>query len=246
MSERISNLRSSQRLSDYTNLPVEILVVSLSVAPIFILVYFYPILPERIPVFLNLNGDVEQWAVKSLASVFRLPAMAIDLQLLCLLMKYATVQSGPAWIAKEMGEIWDHHKRITALSAGLWDMLRLFVVVKMSAESLSIFFASNDRFPNLKTLLWAIPWIVAVLAIVAALIYGYRLLVTKRRMNKTAAHSRVKQNIAKTHVFAGFIYYNSEDSAPFVDRYVFNFANKYVYALVACAVAYPLLVFWPV
>jgi uncharacterized membrane protein len=246
VSKRISNLRSSRRLSDYTNLPVEILVVSLSLAPIFILVYFYPVLPERMPVFLNLNGDVDQWAVKSLASVFRLPAMAIDLQLLCLLMKYAVVQSKPAGIEKNMGEIWNHHKRITVLSAGLWDMLRSFVAVKMSAESLSIFFASNDRFPNLKALLWAIPWIVAILAIVGALIYGYRLLVTKRSMNKTAAHSPIKQNIDKAHVFAGFVYYNSEDSAPFVDKYIFNFANKYVYALVACVVAYPLLVFWPV
>jgi uncharacterized membrane protein len=65
-------------------------------------------------------------------------------------------------------------------------------------------------------------------------------------MNKTAAHSPIKQNIDKTHVFAGFVYYNSEDSAPFVDKYIFNFANKYVYALMACVVAYPLLVFWPV
>ncbi len=115
MRERMSNLRSPQRLSDYTNLLVEILVVTLSVAPIFILCYFYPVLPERIPVFLNLNGDVEQWALKSLASVFRLPAMAIDLQLLCLLMKYAVVQSKPALIEKNMEEIWNHQKRITAL-----------------------------------------------------------------------------------------------------------------------------------
>ena len=88
-----TSFQKTQSLRDYTNIPFEIFVVVFSILPFFALAYFYSVLPERVPVFLSLNGDVKTWAEKSVLSVFRVPLMAVVTQIVCLLMKYGTVQS---------------------------------------------------------------------------------------------------------------------------------------------------------
>lgn len=66
-----NSFSQSLRLRDYTNAPFEIFIVLFSVLPFLALAYFYPALPERIPLLLNLNGEVATWAEKSVLSVFR-------------------------------------------------------------------------------------------------------------------------------------------------------------------------------
>ena len=44
-----------------------------TIVPFLVLSYFYPAVPERVPLFLNLRGDVETWAEKTALSVFRVP-----------------------------------------------------------------------------------------------------------------------------------------------------------------------------
>jgi hypothetical protein len=39
--------------------------------------YFYPVLPERVPLFLTLSGEVAVWGEKNLLSVFRVPLLAL-------------------------------------------------------------------------------------------------------------------------------------------------------------------------
>src|SRR2546425_6991911 len=230
------------RLSDYTLLPVELLIAGLSLAPLVILACFYSVLPDRIPVFLDLHGAVQVWAPKSIISVFRVPAMAIDLQVLCLLMKYGVVQSTSSLRASEVEAYRQYEKRAIALSAALWDWLRCFIAFKMCAESLDILITSQERLHFLITTAWAIPWIAAILSIAGALLYGYRLLVVKRQMKKAVGQIEVRK-VDKAHLYGGLIYYNIADPALFVNKYVFNFANKWLYVLLACLVAYPLLVF---
>jgi uncharacterized membrane protein len=233
-------------LSRYTSILVEILVVTLSIAPILVLIYFYPVLPERIPVFLNLHGEVEKWAAKSVASVFRVPAMAIDLQLICLLMKYAVVRSQLAASDNKAQAFWQYQDRMTSLTSGLWDLLRSFVAIKMCAESLSILFLSDNHIHSLKIVVWAIPWMAAILSVLGAVVYGFRLLGAKRNMKKSTGHARFEKKVDNAHLLLGLIYYNPNDPAPLAGKYLFNFANKYVYALFAGLLTYPLLVFWPV
>jgi hypothetical protein len=217
------NPRPSPRLRDYTSVPLEIFVVSLSVLPVLLLIYFYTTLPERIPVFLNLRGEVEVWAGKSLASVFRVPAMAIDLQAICLLMKYGVVQSQAKLAAENEGHL-QYQRNATALGVRLWDWLRSFNAVKMAAESLDILFMGDERLHFLRTPARVVTWVAVILGIAGALFYGYRLMIVKREMKEAGGKSKVERR---------------------VNRYMFKFADKRTYALAACLVAYPLLVFWP-
>jgi uncharacterized membrane protein len=231
-------------LGDYTKISFEILVITLSIAPILILIYFYPVLPERVPVFLNLRGEVEVWAAKSVASIFRLPAMAIDLQVLCLLMKYGVVKSTLV-LPKRDDEYWRYQERSVALYAGLWDCLRCLIAFKMSAESLDILFRSNERLHFLRMPAWAVPWIAAILSIAGALLYGYRLLIVRRKMKKAVGRIDVESRVDPAHLYLRIFYFNPNDAAMFANKYLFNFANKWVYVLLASAIAYPLLVFSP-
>jgi uncharacterized membrane protein len=234
------------RLRDYTNIPFEIFVGVFSILPFFVLAYFYPVLPERVPLFLNLSGEVAVWAEKSVLSVFRVPLMAVDTQLICLLMKYATVQSEtatPFEIAKEQA---DYRKQYVALNVGLWDWFRCLVAFKMSAASLDAIFLSLERFKFLSRPAFAVTAIAALLSIAGALFYGYRLLVLRRKMREKFGDSKLQKPIDARHVYGGVLYFNPSDSAVFVSKYVFNFANKWVWAFIACLIAYPLIVFSPV
>ena len=83
----------AQRLNDYTNIWVEIFVAAFTILPFLVLAYFYPVLPERVPLFMNLNGEVAVWGGRSWLSVFRVALMAAVTQVVCLLMKYGVLQS---------------------------------------------------------------------------------------------------------------------------------------------------------
>ena len=54
----------SWRWRDYSNLPFEVFIAVFTIVPFLVLSYFYPAVPERVPLFLNLRGDVETWAEK--------------------------------------------------------------------------------------------------------------------------------------------------------------------------------------
>lgn len=235
----------SQSLRDYTNIPFEIFIAVCTILPFFVLAYFYPVLPERVPLFMNLNGEVAVWTQKSVMSVFRVPLMAVDTQLICWLMKYGTVKAGtvvPLEIAKEQTE---YQKKYFRLQVGLWDWFRFLVAIKLSAASLDTIFLSLERFKFLARPAFVITAIAALLSIAGGLFYGYRLLILKRRLRGKPGEANTPKPIDARRVYGGVLYFNPSDPAFFVNKYIFNFANKLAWLFIACVVAYPLLVFLP-
>ena len=231
--------KSSERLGDYTSLTLEIIVAALTFFPIAVLVYLYSALPESIPVFMNLRGEVEVSAAKSVISVFRVPAMAIDLQLIFLLMKYGTIKSQRKLSSTVNQDYLQYQSRATLLTARLWDSFRVLAALKMASESVYVIFMNNERMNLLWNIVRVTTWVATLFTIVAAVYFGYRLLRLKRGMKGPEPADQID----KSRLLAGFIYFNPHDAAPFVSKYAFNFANKWVYALLICLVAYPLLVF---
>jgi uncharacterized membrane protein len=45
-------------------------------------------------------------------------------------------------------------------------------------------------------------------------------------------------------VYAGVFYFNPADATLFVDKYLFNFGNKWAWVFIVSFIVYPLLVFW--
>jgi len=234
----------SQRLVDYANIPFEIFVVACTVLPFLALAYFYQQLPDRVPLFLNLKGEVETWGQKSLVSVFRVPVMATLTQVVCLLMKYGTLKSGAGLSLGAGPEQVDYQDQYLDLQLGLWDWFRCLVAVKMSASSLETVFLSLSQFMFLAKPAFAITALAAVLSLVGAVVYAYRLLIVHRKLKAVSGDSTHKP-INPQHVYVGFLYFNPSDSALFANKYIFNFGNNWAYVFIACIIAYPLLVFLP-
>lgn len=235
----------SQSLRDYTNIPFEIFIAVFSILPFFVLAFFYSALPERVPLFMNLNGEVAVWVQKSVLSVFRVPLMAVDTQLVCLLMKYATVKSGTIVPLETTKEQTEYQKQYISLNVGLWDWFRCLVAFKMSAASLDTIFLSLERFKFLSRPAFAITAIAALLSIAGGLFYGYRLFVLKHKMRGKLADVKIQKPIDARHVYGGVLYFNPSDPALFAGKYIFNFGNKWAYVFIASIIAYPLLVFSP-
>jgi uncharacterized membrane protein len=231
-------------LRDYTNTPFEIFIAAFTILPFLVLAYFYPALPERVPLFLNLSGEVEAWAEKSALSVFRVPLMAAVTQVVCLLMKYGAVESTAAAPLELAAGRTKLQEQYLSLNAGLWDWFRWAVAFKMSAESLDTIFLSLGRFKYLSRPAFIITAIAAALGVAGALFYGYRLLAVRREMREKFAGAKAEGPVDARHVYGGVLYFNPSDSALFVSKYLLNFGNKWAWVLVASMIAYPLLVFW--
>ena len=221
------------RFRDHTSVSFEVFIAALTLLPILLLIYFYPSLPERVPEYLNLHGDVEVWGRKSFASVFRLPLMAIDMQLLCLLTKYASSVSRKGSVESRM------------LSRRLFDWFRVLIAFKLGASSLDVIFLSYPGLRPLTTAVRTISWAAAILGIIGASYYGYRLLKVYRKPGPAERVAKVGEPNYAAHLRGGVFYYNRNDPSLFIDKYLFNFANKWVYVFVLCVVCLPLLMFWP-
>lgn len=194
------------------------------------------------PLFLNLGGEVEVWGQKSLLSVFRVPLMAVITQAICLLMKYGAVQSASLDLNAKRAPL---EGQYLLLQVGLWDWLRFAGASKMSAASLDTIFLSLPRFKFLSRPAFVITAVAALLGVAGALYYGYRLFVVRREMVETFMNAKGGKTVDKEHVYGGLLYFNPSDSALFVTKYIFNFANKWVWVFIASIIAYPLLVFLP-
>ena len=230
----------SRRLRDYTSVPFEIFIITFTIVPFVVLAYFYPILPERVPLYLNLAGEVETWAEKSMLSVFRVPLMAVALQVICLLTKYGVVQSRVSGIDVARTKLLEKY---LSLNAGLWDWFRWAIAFKLSTASLDTIFLSIERFQFLSRPAFIVTVVASALGIVGALVYGYRLLAMSPQIRGAFVDTKVDRVDAR-HVYGGVMYFNRSDSALFAGRYVFNFGNKWAWVFIACIIAYPLLAFW--
>jgi len=232
-------------LRDYTSIPFEIFIVAFSLLPFLVLAYFYPALPGRVPLFLNLSGEVESWAEKSVLSVFRVPLIAVVMQAVCLLMKYGVVQSQAVASPGIDIERTKLLEQSLSLNARLWDWFRWAIAFKMIAESLDTIFLSLDRFKFLSRPAFITSAIAAALGVIGALFYGYRLLAVMREMRRKLVDAKFAGSVDARHVYGGVFYFNPSDAALFAGRYVFNFGNKWAWVFITCIVAYPLLAFWP-
>ena len=232
------------RLRNYTSFSFEVFIVVFSVLPLAILIYFYPVLPERVPEYLHLNGEVSVWGRKGFFSVFRLPLMALDLQILCWITQYGIRQSRPG--AREADE------RLAALreqsfrtSLHLFDLLRAFVAIKLAASSLEIIFYSVERFHFLTTFTRVTSWVASILGVGGALYYSYQLLRLNRELNRESAVAKGAKKTTQSDSPSGFFYYNPADSSWFTNNYRPNLGNKWLYIFMACLLCLPALMFWP-
>ena len=237
----MSDEHPSSRFRDVSNVALELFIATLVLFPFLVLIYFYPGLPERIPEYLNLHGDVEVWGRKNWFSVFRLPLMALDLQLLTVFMKYGLWQKY-ATQPNQPSEILTPPKPLRLLNGSV-EWLRAMVAIKLFVSSIEVIFLTEDNFKSLAIATRAISWISSILGVIGAGFCFYAMFKLRRKL--PAAGDRRIYSPDQMHVRGGIFYYNSADPSLFVDKYLFNFANKWLYVFLACLLSLPLFMFLP-
>ena len=235
----------ANRFRDTTSVLFELFIAILTLLPFLVLIYFYSSLPERIPEYLNLHGDVAVWGRKSLFSVFRLPLMALDLQTLCLLLKYGVRQGRATRPAEDIERLATYNEESIKMTMSLTDWFRAFIAIKLGASSLEVIFYSIERFHSLTTITRITSWAASILGIAGAAFYSYRLLSLNRKLKKSRGSARIPRPADGAHSRGGFFYYNPADPSWFSDKYLPNFANKWVYLFLGCLLFLPVLMFLP-
>lgn len=206
----------NNRLRDYTSTPFEIFVAVLTILPFFVLAYFYPVLSDRVPLFMHLNGEVAVWGEKNLLSVFRLPLMGLVFQIVFLLMKEASLQFRLAEpLTVEHTQL---QGRVLTFSVAMWDWFRGAAAFKMGSESLETVFLSVAKYNFLARPAFVVSIVATVVGAAGALVYLYRLLVVTRELKK--------QGVV-------------------VKKPRLNFANIRIWILIACVIVYASLAFLP-
>ena len=115
--------------------------------------------------------------------------------------------------------------------------------MKWAASSLEVIFITIQRFRFLETPARLTSWSVALMGIVGAGYYGYRLFKLNRRLREMSGYVPGPRQPDSSRLHGGIFYYNPADPSWFTDKSLPNFGNKWVYVLIACIIAYPLLVF---
>jgi uncharacterized membrane protein len=248
--QRFASSLKVRHLGDYTNIALEVILALFVVIPVFVLVYYYPILPDRIPVHWNFRGDVDRWARKSFSSVFFLPLMLIYMQGLFLMLKHGMTQTKMTLPAERTEEYLKFKEEQLRITIDLMDWVRFLVGLMLGILSLNIIFSVLN--PFLSTLSSIVVGILSILIAAVCFYYIYRIIVVDQELKDTVGRVYVERETDTDHWYGGgLFYYNPDDPALFVEKrvgwgYTVNMANKRGYIYLAYILLIPLLVGWAI
>lgn len=247
---RFASSLKRRHLSEYTNLYLEAAVLCLTVLPTLFLVYYYPQLPERIPVHWDWRGVPDGWARKSFGTVFALSLMLLYMQGLFLLVKHGLLTVKMTLPVEGAAEYARGKEEFLTNVMKMMDWARLMVAILLSALLLNIVFTSVEGLRHLSAFVFAVNILCTVLLVLVCLYYIARLVRIDRRLKREVGRVYFQRGRDRAHWYAGgLFYYNPEDPALFVEKlvgfgYTFNMANRWVYVYLAYMILVPLLMSW--
>jgi uncharacterized membrane protein len=249
--QRFASSLKTRRLADYTNLTLEIIIVVLTIAPVLLLVYYYPQLPERIPMHWNWKGEPDEWARKSYFAVFSLAAMLVYMQGLLLAVKQGVLGVKMTLPAEHTEDYLRLKEEALALTVKYMDWMRLLLCILLGSLASNIAFSAVEHLRFLTGMLAIAEWASGILMFVATAVAIYRFYKIDRRLKAEVGRVYVQRQKDAAHWYGGgLIYFNREDPALFVEKlvgwgYTFNMGNKWVYLYLAIMIAVPILLILP-
>lgn len=247
---RFASSVRTRRLGDYTLPWVEASVVLLTLATFAVLAYFYPRLPERLPVHWNAAGEADGWSPKGLPSVFFLPALGVYLQVLFFVLKRDLVQAKMTLPATNTEEYLRGKEKFLAANMHLIDHARAVIAALFFAIALLAVFSSVPEFRRYEKFAH-----VAILSSAGVLLAGmgyflWRMVTVNRGLDELTGEEYVQRPDEEEHWrHGGLTYYNPEDPALVVEKltgvgYTLNMGNPAVWYRLALMLGIPLFVFW--
>ncbi|HKR01894.1 MAG TPA: DUF1648 domain-containing protein [Pyrinomonadaceae bacterium] len=249
--QRFASSLRTRRLADYTNLLLEIVVVALTIAPVLLLIYYYPQLPERIPTHWNWRGEPDAWTQKSYFSVFSLAAFLVYMQGLLLMIKHGLLGVKMTLPAEHTEEYLLLKEASLGITIRFMDWMRLLLCVLLGALTSNIAFRAIEQLRFLSKVVTGAIWASGALMFVAIAVSVYRFYKVDHRLRTEVGRVYVQRQKDAAHWYlGGLIYFNREDPALWVEKlvgwgYTVNLGNKWFYLYLALMVGVPLLLVWP-
>lgn len=249
--QRFASALKTRHLSDYTSLALEISIVVLTIAPVLLLIYYYPQLPERIPVHWNWRGVADGWARKSYFSVFSLAAMLVYMQGLLLAVKHGVLGVKMTLPAEHTEDYLRLKEEALALTVRFMDWMRPLLCILLGSMTANIAFSAIEGLHFLSSVVAIATWVCVALMLVATATAIYRFYKIDRRLKLVVGRVYVQRQKDAAHWhLGGLVYFNREDPALFVEKlvgwgYTFNMGNKWVYLYLAIMIAVPVLLILP-
>lgn len=248
--QRFASALRKRHLSEYTNVYLEAAILLLTVIPSLFLIYYYPQLPEKIPVHWDWRGRADEWARKSFGAVFFLSMMLVYMQGLFLLVKHGLIGVKMTLPGERTEEYLRGKEEFLTTTLRLMDWVRVLAATMMSSLLLNIVFSSVEHLRHL-TIIVAVTDALSTLLLVASCVYFIiRLIKIDRRLKRTVGRVYVQRGRDAAHWYAGgLFYYNPEDPSLFVEKlvgfgYTFNMGNRWVYVYLAYIILLPLILSW--
>lgn len=248
--QRFASVLRRRHLSEYTNLYLEAAILLLTVIPSLFLIYYYPQLPERIPVHWNWRGQPDGWAHKSFGTVFFLSMMLVYMQGLFLLVKHGLIGVKMTLPGERTEEYLKGKEEFLNVTMRLMDWVRVLIATMLGSLLLNIVFSSVEQLRYLTTIAALIDSLSTLLLVACSAYFIARLVSIDRRLKRTVGRVYVQRGRDAAHWYAGgLFYYNPDDPSLFVEKmvgfgYTFNMANRWVYAYLAYIILLPLVMSW--
>ena len=226
---RLATPLKPRHLRDFSNLLIEAVIVLLTITPFAVLAFYYPQLPDVVPIHWNAAGEADGWAAKSFSSVFFMPLLTAFLQVFWIILKQDIIQARfrvPA----------DHAETILSLkeislqaNVGMIDWCRLAGGVLLGTVALLVL---SPIVPQpISDGLNIFTWVGLILLLSGMAFYLYRIILVNREIKTLAGQVTFQTEDEMQGWIDGLFYYNPQDAAFMVEKpggvgYTLNFARR--------------------
>ena len=221
-----------RRLSEYTNVPLELVLMVLLIVPSLILLTYWPQLPERIPVHWNALMQPDRWAPRSWRVLVLIPLTTLWLQGLLLWVKASMLQMKMPLPAQNTAQYFELKERSVKLLMRFFDAVRLLLAVLFGTIMLTTIFSAQPSLKPLERVAGIVIW-ACVPVLVGSVIYVVARSIQLNRQMRGLSGDRLPSGSGDDSGWyvGGTFYYNPNDPALFVERQVgigltLNFAHK--------------------
>jgi uncharacterized membrane protein len=240
----------TRRLADYTTVVLEALIVVLAITPFVVLVYYYPAIPERVPVHWGFNGMPDRWARKTFSTVFFLPVLALYLQSWFLLLKYDLVHAKMTLPADQAEVYLAAKEKLIVTSTNMMDWLRALGAGLLGLVSMFVLFTTIESLRHWMPIANLLIWPFVGLLLIVVFYYLYRFMTINNSLEEATGNSNVqRESEAEKWSGGGLFYYNPDDPALIVEKrdglgFTYNFAGKGIRLRLAFLALVPVIVIW--
>lgn len=226
---RLATPLKPRYLRDFSNFWLELFMIFSTVFPLAVLIYYFPQLPNVVPVHWNVSGEADRWAQKDFTTVFFLPFLTAFLQVFWIILKQDIIQARFRVPAEQAETVLSLKEISLRANVGMIDWCRL--ICGFLLGTLSLLILSPIVSPSIASALNIFTWTSLVLLLSGMGFYLYRMILASREI-KSLTGQIVFQTADEMEGWTnGLFYYNPADAAFMVEKpggvgYTINFAHK--------------------